>query len=114
MKRRGFGIDGVKYTLWDLGWFCLGIAGIIACAMILIASLFAFDAVMHPSRAQDPQVGWQLGICIDDQFRLTTCRLIGSPLPDEQLCRGLQASLKARINAGRIHCTRILIDGESE
>ena len=112
--KRYLGIDGVQACLadrlrqlvWVMAMLCFFVAAFIALICLLIWG--------RPAHAQEPQVGWQLGICVDDQFRLTTCRLIGGPLPDEQLCKGLRDSLKARINAGRVHCTRVLIDAQGD
>lgn len=88
--------------------YVISVMAIVLVMVVVIVSVFMVDA----ARAQEPQVGWQLGICVDDPVVLRRCRLVGGPMPDEQLCKALRDSLKSKINAGRVHCTRVLIDAE--
>lgn len=88
--------------------YALSVLAIIVVMVAVIVSVFMVDA----ARAEEPRHGWQLGICVDDPVVLRRCRLVGGPMPDEQLCKALRDSLKSKINAGRVHCTRVLIDAE--
>jgi hypothetical protein len=95
-----------------LAWFFLGVIGILLVAAILASSLIVLHSVMHPASAQDDQHGWVIGLCVDDQFKITTCRRIGGVLPDEKLCRTVAASVAKALSVGRVHCTRVLVDND--
>lgn len=90
--------------------YVLGVLSIVVFVVIVLAAFLMASAAY----AEQPRIGWQLGICVDDQFKLTTCRLVGAPLPDEQLCRALRDSLRSKINNGRVHCARVLVDVEHD
>ena len=105
-------LDGANYMLFDIGWYCLGVIGIIVSVGIMLISLIVIYAVIHPAKAQDDSHGWVIGLCVDDQFRITTCRGIGGVLPDEKLCRTVAASVAKALSIGRVHCTRVLVDDE--
>src|SRR5260370_9931716 len=98
--KRHLGIDGIQRQWADALLWCLQVLAIVAMVGVFCLA-FGFLSV---SRVLGQQAhGWQLGVCVDDQFRLTTCRLLGSPLPDEEICRTLRASIAPRLVAGRVH-----------
>lgn len=81
-------------------------------AIVLAVFLMASAAYAQNAIGTEPKVRWQLGVCVDDPEVGRRCRLVGAPLPDEQLCRALRDSLRSKINNGRVHCARVLVDAE--
>lgn len=92
--------------------YVLGVAAVVAFIVVMLAvlSLLSFKL----SAQQAPRQAWQLGICVDDPEVGRRCRLVGKPLPDEELCRALRDSLRSKINNGRVHCTKVLVDVEHD
>lgn len=88
----------------------LAVLGVTAFAVIVLGLLSLLSFKLDAQQA--PKQGWQLGICVDDPEVGRRCRLVGKPLPDEELCRALRDSLRSKINSGRVHCTKVLIDVE--
>ena len=107
-------LDGANHMLFDIGWYCLGVLAIMLSMGALILSLIVIYAVIHPVGAEDQEHGWLMGLCVDDPFKITTCRRIGGVLPDEKLCRTVAASVAKALSIGRVHCTRVLIDAEGD
>ena len=105
-------LDGANHMLFDIGWYCLGVLAIIISMGSLILSLIVIYAIIHPANAADQEHGWLMGVCVDDQFKITTCRRIGGVLPDEKLCRTVASSIARELAIGRVHCTRVLIDND--
>jgi hypothetical protein len=105
-------LDGANHLLFDIGWYCLGVLAIVISMGSLILSLVVIYAIIHPASAQDDSHGWVIGLCVDDQFKITTCRRIGGVLPDEKLCRTVANSIARELAIGRVHCTKVLVDDE--
>jgi len=98
---------GARVMLW-----ILSVAMIIVFGFVMVLVLLVIGALQEV-RAQEQERGWQLGICVDDPDVSRRCRLVGEPLPDKTLCESLKQSLQAKIVAGKVHCTRVLINAQS-
>jgi hypothetical protein len=109
------GIDGVVVLAMKILSYVLGVLAIIVFAILVIAAVLLMADAAHAQTRH----AWQLGICVDDQWKLTTCRLVGGPLPygtaaDKQFCEALRDAMRSKINVGRVHCAPVLVDEERD
>lgn len=90
--------------------YVLGVLSIILFVVVVIGVVLVSGA----ANTQQPKQAWQLGVCVDDEYKRTTCRMVGAPMPinEEGLCKALRDSMQQRINRGRVHCTKVLVDAE--
>lgn len=113
MLKRSPALNGIQVQLVDLGWYCLGVLGIIVTFAIVIASLVVIWSVIRPASAREPLVLWQLGACMHQPGDRPACITLGSLLPQD-VCMAMRRRLIVEGFPGRPVCARVLVDVASD
>lgn len=77
--------------------------------LVVLAAGLAIGVIGY-ARAEEQQVGWQLGMCkATPNGEKVVCTGFGKPLP-ETVCLAMKASLEAERVAGRVVCARVILE----